>query len=233
MKKTDKRKLHKQINTNTRRMKVLMRDVKADVVRRTQNAKDTDEWLEKLSPYVNHDFLVTGIHADSMKTIINGICKAAEISTLPAGANQELTKGVIAECCYTYVTNATKELQNDMSRIAIETYNSPKETNRDLAKKLNERLDDFDKTRCRTIARTETMRASNLANHIQAKENGAMSYTVHCEDGACEACIETYGENEDVIFDINDTDDFPCLHPNCRCTPRYSTKTVEQRSEDS
>lgn len=230
MKQADRRKLHKQINVNTRRMKALMRDVKADVVRRTKNCKDNDEWLEKLSPYVNHDFLVTGIHADAMKTIVGGICRAVELSTLPAGANQELTKGVIAECCYTYVTNATKELQNDMRKIAIETYNAPKETNRDLARKLNERLDTFDKTRCRTIARTETMRASNLSNHIQAKENGAMSYTVHCEDGACPYCIEEYGENEDTIYDINDTDNFPPFHPNCRCQPRYSTKTVEQRS---
>ena len=45
MKQTDKRKLHKQINTNTRRMKALIRDVKADVVRRTQNCKEIDEWL--------------------------------------------------------------------------------------------------------------------------------------------------------------------------------------------
>ena len=230
MNQKNKRKLHKQINTNTRRMKALMRDVKADVVRRTQNSKDIDEWLEKLSPYCNHDFLVTGIHADTMKTIIDGICKGVEYSGLPKGANQELTKGVISECCYTYVTNSTKELQSEMQRIAVETYNTPGETNRDLARKLEERIDVFDKTRCRTIARTETMRASNLSNHIQAREDGAKSYTVHCEDGACEQCIDTYGEDEDNIFDIDDTDDFPPYHPNCRCTPRYSTKTVEERT---
>lgn len=233
MNQKEKLKLHKQINTNTRRMKALIRDVKADVVRRTQNSKDIDDWLERLSPYVNHDFLVTGIHADSMKTIIGGICKAVEFSNLPKGANQELTKGVISECCYTYVTNATRELQTEMKKIAVETYNTPGETNRDLARKLDERIDVFDKTRCRTIARTETMRASNLSNHIQAKADGAMSYTVHCEDGACDYCIDTYGENEDTIFDIDDTDDFPPYHPNCRCTPRYSTKTVEQRTDES
>lgn len=233
MNQKEKLKLHKQINTNTRRMKALIRDVKADVVRRTQNSKDIDDWLERLSPYVNHDFLVTGIHADSMKTIIGGICKSVEFSNLPKGANQELTKGVISECCYTYVTNATRELQTEMKKIAVETYNTPGETNRDLARKLDERIDVFDKTRCRTIARTETMRASNLSNHIQAKADGAMSYTVHCEDGACDYCIDTYGENEDTIFDIDDTDDFPPYHPNCRCTPRYSTKTVEQRTDES
>ena len=231
MTKNNKRKLRKQVNTNTRRIKALIRDVKADVVRRTENSRDIDEWLEELSPYVNHDFLVTGIHSDSMKPIVEGIVKGVEFSNLPRGANQELTKGVISECCYTYVTNATKELQTEMKRIAVETYNNPKETNRDLARKLSERIDTFDKTRCRTIARTETMRASNLSNHIQARADGAMSYTVHCEDGACEHCIEEYGENEDTIYDINDTDNFPPYHPNCRCTPRYSTKTVEQRTD--
>ena len=223
-------KLRKQVNTNTRRMKALIRDVKANVVRRTQNSKDIDEWLEKLSPYVNHDFLVTGVHAEEMKTIINGVTKAVEMSKLPPGANQELTKGIISECCYTYVTNATKELQTEMQRIAVETYNAPGQTNRDLARKLGERIDTFDKTRCQVIARTETMRASNLSNHIQAKVDGAQSYTVHCEAGACDYCIEEYGENEDTIYDINDTENFPPYHPNCRCTPRFSTKTVEQRT---
>ena len=225
----DKLRLHKQINTNTRRIKALMRDVKADVVRRTKNSKDIDEWLEKLSEYVNEDFLITGIHADEMKTIIGGIVKAVEFSNLPKGANQELTKGVISECCYTYVKGATRELQSDMQRIAVESYNQ-KNAPRDLARLLEKRIDTFDKTRCRTIARTETMRASNLSNHIQAKADGANSYTVHCEDGACDYCIDEYGEHEDTIYDIDDTDNFPPFHPNCRCTPRYSTKTVEQRT---
>ena len=84
------------------------------------------------------------------------------------------------------------------------------------------------------------MRANNLSNLIAARENGAQSYTIECDPGACELCLEKYKElegdqeipeasNESTIFDIMDTDNFPPFHPNCRCTPRFSTKTVEQR----
>ena len=227
---TNNMKLHRQVNTNTRRMKALMRDVKANIVRRTRNSKSIDDWMIRLSEFINDDFLITGAYSEEVSNIVKGIAKSVDLSGLK-GANQELTKGVISECCYTYISNATKELQTEMQKIAIETYNTPGETNRDLARKLEERIDVFDKTRCRTIARTETMRASNLSNHIQAKNDGAMSYTVHCEEGACEQCIEEYGADEDTIYDIDDTANFPPYHPNCRCTPRYSTKTVEQRTQ--
>ena len=42
----------KQVNPNTKRMKALMRDVRANTGRLTRNSKTIDEWLEKLAPYI-------------------------------------------------------------------------------------------------------------------------------------------------------------------------------------
>ena len=228
---TNNMKLRRQVETNTRRIRALMRDVKANVMRRTRNSKDIDEWMEKLSPYINQNIFIGGVHAEEMDKIIKSIVKTANLNfgKTPRGGNAEFTKGILSEVCYVYVTNVGKDIQTELQRIAVECYNNklaPAET----AKVIGERIDVFSTTRCQTIARTETMRASNLSNHVQSREDGAKSYTVHCNYGACEECIAEYGENEDTVYDINDTVNLPPYHPNCRCTPRYSTKTVEERT---
>lgn len=226
---TNNMKLRRQVETNTRKMKVLMRDIKADVVRRTRNSKDIDEFLERMSPYIHENIFVTGIHTDAMAAIMKSIVKTADLNLTPRGANADLTKGILSEICFIYVSNVGKDIQTELQKIGVECYNN-KLAPRETAKVIGERIDVFSTTRCQTIARTETIRASNLSNHVQARTDGAMSYTVHCNEGACEHCIAEFGENEDTVYDINDTVNLPPYHPNCRCTPRYSTKTVEQRT---
>ena len=48
-------------------------------------------------------------------------------------------------------------------------------------------------------------------------------------EGCCEYCQDEYGTDEfggvgDTVYDIEDTDNLPPLHPNCRCTPVWSMK---------
>ena len=229
---TNNMKLRRQVETNTRRIRALMRDVKADVVRRTENSEDLEDWMKRLSPYIHENIFVNGIHAKAMSGIVKQIVDTANMNFgNTRGVNASLTKGILNEVCYTYVSNVGKDVQTELQRIAVESYNA-KNTPRETAELIGQKMDDFSKGRCQVIARTETMRASNLSNHVQAREDGAKSYTVHCNEGACEHCIEEYGENEDTIYDIDDTVNLPPFHPNCRCTPRYSTKTPEERGVD-
>ena len=223
---TDKKKLLKQVNTNTRRIRKLMRDVRLDIARRTRASRDLDEWYRKMSPYLEEDFLTVGIHSDNISLFVKGVVKAVEMSKLPSGMNAGLTKGVISECCYTYISNMSRDMQTELQKIAVESYNQ-KRSPQELARILSERVDVMDTTRARCIARTETIRASNLSNLIQAKGNGAKSYTIRCDVGVCNECFEIYKDGDEV-FDIDDTENFPPYHPNCRCTPRFSTKSVDE-----
>ena len=54
-----------------------------------------------------------------------------------------------------------------------------------------------------------------------------------CKSVIISSSFKFSGENCDQcaphVTDIDDTDNFPPYHPNCRCTPRFSTKTVEER----
>ena len=229
-----KSKLKRQVETNTQRMNQLMSMVRADVVRRTMNAKSIDDWMEELSPYIHEDpFRDGGLFSERMGEVVERIASAVTISKLPRGVNQSITKGVISECCYGYVTNMSRDMKTQMQKLAVETYNTPGETNRDLANKLVQSIDKMTNTRANVIARTETMRASNLANLVQARENGAKSYTVFCNNGACAYCTREYGAKEETVYDISDTVHFPPLHPRCRCTPSFSNRSVEELLERS
>ena len=212
-----------QVNPNTKRMKALMRDVRGNVVRLTRNSEDLETWMEKLAPYVASNCFVTGAHAEQVRDIIQQIVGVVDQTSLPSGANAEIIKGTMAEACMTMVTNVGEDIKTELQQIAVESYNNrlaPAET----AKVIGERIDSLSSTRCQAIARTETCRAANIGNYINAKEMGARSYSVICNEGACEYCIDEYGENEDTVYDINDTENLPPLHPNCRCTPVWSMK---------
>ena len=212
-----------QVNPNTKRMKALMRDVRGNVVRLTRNSEDLETWMEKLAPYVASNCFVTGAHAEQVRDIIQQIVGVVDQTSLPSGANAEIIKGTMAEACMTMVTNVGEDIKTELQQIAVESYNNrlaPAET----AKVIGERIDSLSSTRCQAIARTETCRAANIGNYINAKEMGARSYSVICNEGACEYCIDEYGENEDTVYDINDTENLPPLHVNCRCTPVWSMK---------
>ena len=216
----------KQINVNTKRMKQLMDDVRKDVVRRTANSKDIDDWYKNLAEYVGHNCLNTGIYATRALDIVQRITGVVDQTSLPSGSNAEIVKGVMSEACYTLVVNVGEDIRTEMQKIAVESYNQ-KNTPQQTAKLLGDKIDNLSRSRCQTIARTETCRAANLSNYINAKQMGAKSYRVICNEGCCEYCQEEYGNDEsggvgDTVYSIEDQDNMPPLHPNCRCTPVWS-----------
>ena len=225
----------KQVNVNTRRMKQLMRDIRRDVMRRTRNSADIDAWMENLSEYIAKNPFITGLYAEDAHEIVNMIADTITRTSLPPGSNQELMKGTIAEACMTMVTNVGEDMRTELQRIAVESYNQ-KNTPQQLAKLLGQRIDSFSKTRCQAIARTETMRAGNLANLLAAREDEMQSYSIDCDPDACPYCIEMYREGDTTrsdmtFFDINDTDHMPPFHPNCRCVPLFWPFKADNQTE--
>ena len=221
---------HRQVNVNTRRMKQLMRDIRADVERRTRNSKDIDEWMEKLAPYVASNCFNTGEWADIVREIVNSISGTIDRTSLPAGSNAELMKGVMSEACMTMVTNVGEDIKTELRQIAVESYNA-KNTPAQTAKLIGERIDTFDRTRCQTIARTETIRAGNCANYLNAQEDNMKSFTMDCDPDACDYCVDLYYDgdlnNEPVRFSIDDYENMSPIHPNCRCVPLFWPDPVE------
>lgn len=226
----------KQVNPNTKRMKALMRDVRGNVERLTRNSKDLDAWMENLSEYVGANCFSTGIHATDAMDIVKQIAGVVDQTSLPSGSNAEILKGTMAEACYTMVTNVGEDIRTELRQLAVNGYNE-RLTPQELAREMGNKIDSLSRTRCQAIARTETCRAANIGNYLNAREMGAKSYSVICNEGCCEYCQEAYGTDEsggtgDVVFDIEDTDSLPPYHTNCRCTPVWSMDPVEDTEEN-
>lgn len=227
----DKPNWHKQVDVITKRMDQLMHDIRIDVARRTRNSKDLDQWMEKLAPYIANNAFTTGLFAAAANEVIQLIADTINRTSLPKGSNAELMKGTISEACMTLVTNVGEDIKTELRKIAVESYNN-KNTPQQTAKLMEEKIDGFNRTRCQCIARTETMRAGNCANYLNAREDGMQSYTVDCHENACEYCIKLYREgdtsdSEMSRFSIDDYEHLPPYHPNCRCVPLFWPEPVE------
>lgn len=223
--------LNRQSAINQKRFTALMKAINNDVVRTTENAKDLDTWIGKLGGYVTSNPFTTGTVAKETQNVLAGIVQATNYSSLPPGGMQELVKGVISENTMHYVTRMGEDMKTDLRKIAVEGYRN-KVAPKDLAKQMSQKIEGLSKQRAQVIARTETRRAGNLSNYINAKVNqGANSFKVISDNATvCDFCLQLY-EDGNIVFDIEQNDVIPPIHPNCNCTPVYSTKTQDGRDE--
>jgi len=96
------------------------------------------------------------------------------------------------------------------------------ETMPELARRVNDIFENYDRYRAEKIARTETIRASNQGALEAYKQSGVVEKKIWIASAdACEACLELDGKVErleDSFFNDDYSDgQTPPLHPNCRC----------------
>lgn len=237
-------KLKRQTLINEKKMQQLMNDIKKDVVRRTQNAKDLNSWIAQCGGYVTSNPLVNGgVMASQVDEIVKSITKATTISKLPRGAHQELVKGVMSDNTMHYVTKMGEDMKTDLRKIAVNAYTQNSKANilagdkiitpNDLAKQMSDKIDSLSNARAKVIARTETNRASVLSDYTNAKLNmGAQSFIVVSDMATvCQKCTDAY-DNGGIVFDISQNDMLPPFHPNCNCSPRFQMKSVDDMISD-
>lgn len=218
--------LKKQVQLNTKQFQILMKDIRNDVTRLTQNSNSLDEWITKLGGYTTQNVFITGPASKEATSIVQNIMQSTKYSPLPKGGTQELVKGVMSENTMHYVTKMGEDMKTELRKIAVQSYDA-KLAPRDIAKEMATKIEGMSNTRAQVIARTETMRASNLANYAHAVEMGAKSFTVNSDPERCELCGEVYGDGE-IVFDISQNDIVPPLHPRCECSPIFSMYPPEE-----
>jgi SPP1 gp7 family putative phage head morphogenesis protein len=80
--------------------------------------------------------------------------------------------------------------------------------------------------RAAVIARTEVSRINSTISWEAATASGAKYYMVNNSLESCEECAASY---EGYVFDIEDDENLPPLHPNCLCEPIYFDDYDEAR----
>lgn len=185
-----------------------------------------ESFLENTKEYTTQNPLVTTGYKDTMLKLILAETNNHKFSR---PSQRELTRVAIEEHCGNLITNVGEDVKQTVRNIVTEEYNKPEGSNpQEMAKRITEEVDVIKNTRAKTIARTEVARTSTISDCIISKERGATHYTVTCRSTRCPICEELYCDNSDtggdVEYSIDDTDNLPPLHPNCRCSANFYKK---------
>jgi len=88
-----------------------------------------------------------------------------------------------------------------------------------IAKRIRDRVEKIGKTRSRTLARTEVIRAHHAANVATYREAGVGSAEIQAEfstAGDARVCKKCEGL-EGTVYSLNRIENLIPVHPNCRC----------------
>ena len=201
-----------------------------ELIRRLQKGvydNDTlEEYLEATKKYTTNNPLQSTGYTETMIALILAETNNHKFSR---PSQRELTRVTIENYVGNLITNVGEDIKQTVRDIVTEEYNNPEGSNpQKMAKRISDEVEGIKNKRARTIARTEIARTSTVSDYIIAKERGATHYTVNCRSTRCPICKKMYCNNRetggDVEYSIDDTDNLPPLHPNCRCSANFYKK---------
>ena len=201
-----------------------------ELIRRLQKGvldNDTLEaFLEATKEYTTNNPLQSTGYTDTMIALILAETNNHKFSR---PSQRELTRVTIENYVGTLIANVGEDIKARVRDIVTEEYNNPEGSNpQRMAKRISDEVEGIRNKRARTIARTEIARTATVSDYIIAKERGATHYTVNCRSTRCPICKKMYCKNSetggDVEYSIEDTDNLPPLHPNCRCSANFFIK---------
>ena len=202
-----------------------------EILRRVnQGVMDNDtleEFLENNQEYTSMNPLEsTGFK----ETMLNLILSETNNHKFSRPSQRELTRVTIENYVGDLITNVGEDVKQTIRDIVTEEYNKGSNPQK-MAKRITQEVGSIKNKRARAIARTEIARVSTVSDYIIAKERGATHYTVSCRSTRCDKCKALYCKTNDtgadVEYEIDDTDNLPPLHPNCRCSPNFYKKKTE------
>ena len=164
-----------------------------------------EKYTDKMSMYMQN----------TTKAALDGLNFFKDTSALEYATKQQIVS-LINDNSMKYVTKLGDDIKLEMSKVLKDAVVKG-ETANDTVTKLQGVMNS-NAARARTIVRTETMRAANSAGYAQAISEGKRYYIVDSRAEACRVCKKKFtGE----VFDIEDSDPMPPLHPNCACVPMF------------
>ena len=210
--------------------------IKERVLQDLKNSKDLQDFLERTKDFtVSNPLTSTGYDT----VMINIVGMAVNQNEYLRGKQRELVRTAIQEATSQLIVNVGEDLKQKV-RETVKTGFDEGWSNQKIAQQLTKDINTINRTRARTIARTETSRASTVADYITHNERGAIGFTVSCRPDCCPLCASDYAgmseseytdfqENNtsgkliggEHVFSMSDTDMLPPRHPNC-----YDSETM-------
>ena len=205
----------------------LFNEIKKRLTKDIEKYDTIEDYLAAHSEYVVENPLIVTGYQEVMTRLIKQSTYNVKYSS---NAQRKLTQITIENTVGKLITNVGEDIKQSVRDIIKQGFKDDKAPY-DIAKDIEQRIDNINSTRARTIARTEVKRAKTVSNYIVAKERGATGYYVDCHPECCPLCEEYYGEGKnapgndkghDNIYPIDDTEHLPPVHPNCRCSAIFT-----------
>jgi hypothetical protein len=230
----------KLIKSGIRYTDKLFEEIKRRVIYDLEHSEDLEEFLARTEDFTIKNPLITTGYSSTMSALVAQVV----YNTKFARAKQrQLVRTVIQDRVGHLITNVGEDLKQNVRDIVKEGYDEGLHS-REISKKIEKEIDTINRTRARVIARTEVARTQTISDYIVNKERGATSYSVVCRPDCCKYCADIYaeisGDDYDKLqesvengtndgrliggekrFSMDNTDDLPPYHPNCRCSVTY------------
>ena len=231
----------------------LFNEIKRKVTQDLEHSDSLEQFLERTKDYTISNPLITTGYMGRMSQLV---AQATYNTRFARASQRQLVRTVIQNQVGHLITNMGEDLKQNIRDVVKQGYDEGLHS-REIAKNISKEIDTINNTRAKAIARTEVARTQTISDYIVAKEKGATSYSVVCRPDCCEYCAEIYAEltdaeytslQEDVengnndgrliggdkLFSMDNTDDLPPYHPNCRCSVNFNydnERTDEIRSK--
>lgn len=195
----------------------LFEEIKHRLSQGVKYSDTLEEFLERTKDYTTNNPLVTSGFQNEM---LNIVLQATNNTKFSRASQRELTRIIIENHVGELITNVGEDIKNDVRDIVKKGFDEglhPQE----ISKQIENGIDTINKTRARTLARTEVKRADTISNYIVANEQGATHFEVYCRPDCCPICKKDYLNKE---YTVHQTDMLPPRHPNCRCGVRLFKK---------
>ena len=209
--------------------------IKKKLRRELEYSSDLEDFLNRTKDFtLSNPLIATGFQNEMSNIIRQGGMDTRFIRA----SQRELVHQTIDNYVGQLITNVGDDIKNNVRDIVKRGFDEGLHS-REISKQIDQELDIINRTRARTIARTEINRARTISDYVVNRERGASGFQVVCRPDCCELCAEAYADitgeaydelQEDgndghlitgVNFDMSDTDMLPPFHPNCRCSVVY------------
>lgn len=212
--------LHNLIADNEATLNKILRTSRLELDQLIRTYQDPTELEQILRAMINRGFIVTDQHQDDLTRFKQNIGRAFELG-LNGGqqsppAVMSIIQTTMVDSVMNYVTRMDTDMKRELGQILSDGY-SNRMMPRDIVRQMTDRIG-INESRAGMIARTETMRSSNMASWAQNKAEGAKYFIVDHRAAACKHCIKLFRKR---VFKIDEAKYIPPIHPSCACVPVY------------
>lgn len=173
--------------------------LKERIIKQLGKSKDLEDFLSRTKEFTVENPLTSTDYVDTMTNIVLAGMSNAEFIR---ATQREVVRTAIQDATASLIVNVGEDLKQTIRDTVKAGFDDGLHST-EIAQNITKEVDTINRTRARTIARTEISRALTVSDYIVNKERGAIGFTVVCRPDCCPVCAKDYARVTDKQFSSN------------------------------